>query len=116
MVLENSKVIVDIDSCTKCRACTDECHYYYFEADNLSFDGAMEEYCIECGKCVAICPVNAIKLKIHKDKSIKDVPNKENLPSSDHISGILTLMIITETICTEKSNIPPITAFFEIFW
>lgn len=89
MALENSKIIVDIDSCTKCKACAEECRFYYFKSDKLHFDDDMEEFCIECGKCVAVCPVNAITLKIHKDETLKDVPTKENLPSFDSLVNLL---------------------------
>lgn len=84
-MLENSKVIVDIDNCNKCEACADECQFYNFGSGNLCFDYAMDEYCIECGKCVAVCPENAIKLKIHKEEILKDVPTKEELPSFDSL-------------------------------
>ncbi|MFX1569255.1 MAG: nitroreductase family protein [Promethearchaeota archaeon] len=88
MVLENSKVIIDIDSCTKCKACADECYFYYFESDNLRFREEMEEYCIECGKCVAVCPVNAIRLKSHEDETLKAIPSKNNLPSFDSLTNL----------------------------
>ncbi len=88
MVLENSKIIIDIDTCTKCKACADECNYYYFESDNLSFREEMEEYCIECGKCVAVCPVNAIRLKSHKDKTLRGIPSKNDLPSFDSLVNL----------------------------
>ncbi len=88
MVLENSKVIIDMDSCTKCKACADECHFYYFESDELMFDETMEEFCIECGKCVAVCPVNAIILKVHKEETLKNVPAKEDLPSFDSLVNL----------------------------
>lgn len=87
-MLENTRVIVDVDSCTKCQACANECRYYYFDADTLYFDDAMDEFCIECGKCVAVCPVNAIKLQIHKDAILKDVPTKESLPSFDSLANL----------------------------
>lgn len=87
-MLENSRVIVDLDSCTKCKACSDECQFYYFESDQMNFDEAMEEYCIECGKCVAICPVNAIKLKVQKEEVLDDIPTKEEIPSFDSLSKL----------------------------
>jgi len=49
-MLENSKIIVDIDSCTKCKACVDECHYYYFDLGVLYLKDEADEFCIECGK------------------------------------------------------------------
>ncbi|MHA1668940.1 MAG: nitroreductase family protein [Promethearchaeota archaeon] len=87
-MLENSKVIVDIDSCTKCMACANECHYYYFDSDKMYFHEEMEEYCIECGKCVAICPVNAIRLKNHQNETLIDAPTKEELPDFESFSKL----------------------------
>ena len=87
-MLENSRVIVDIDSCTKCQACANECNYYYFESDKLYFHEEMEEHCIECGKCVAICPVNAIRLKNHQNETLIIAPPKEELPSFDSLSKL----------------------------
>jgi len=87
-MLENSKIIVDIDSCNKCKACVDECYYYYFDSGILRLRDEADEFCIECGKCVAICPVNAIRLKIHKDTILNDVPSKEELPSFESLSNL----------------------------
>lgn len=88
-MLENSRVIVDLDSCTKCKACSDECRYYYFESDEMHFEEEMEEFCIECGKCVAVCPVGAIKLKVHEEEIFKQVPTKEELPSFESLVNLI---------------------------
>jgi nitroreductase/NAD-dependent dihydropyrimidine dehydrogenase PreA subunit len=79
-VLENTRVIVDIDSCNKCRACSDECSYFYFKEDALHFAEKMDELCIDCGKCVAVCPVDAIKLKVNEQDTLEVVPTKEEIP------------------------------------
>ncbi len=80
-MLENSKIIVDIDYCTKCEACADECSFFIFDSGTMKFAAAMEEDCIECGKCVALCPENIITLKFHKGEILRDVPSKDQLPS-----------------------------------
>jgi nitroreductase/NAD-dependent dihydropyrimidine dehydrogenase PreA subunit len=87
-MLENSKVIVDIESCTRCKACANECHYYNFDSDKMHFHEEMEEYCIECGKCVAVCPVNAIRLKSHQNEILIDAPTNEELPSFESLSNL----------------------------
>jgi nitroreductase/NAD-dependent dihydropyrimidine dehydrogenase PreA subunit len=87
-VLENARVIVDIDSCTKCKACSDECDYFYFKDDDLHFDKTMEELCIDCGKCVAVCPVDAIKLKVNQQDILESVPTKEEIPSFDSLAKL----------------------------
>jgi nitroreductase/NAD-dependent dihydropyrimidine dehydrogenase PreA subunit len=88
-ILENSKAIVDMDLCTNCRNCADECLFFNFDSGNLNFDEYMEEFCIECGKCVAICPENAIRLKVHKEEILKEVPAKEELPSYESLVKLL---------------------------
>ncbi|MFW9825037.1 MAG: nitroreductase family protein [Candidatus Thorarchaeota archaeon] len=87
-MLENSRVIIDLDSCNKCKACSDECQYYYFESDEMHFDEEMEEFCIECGKCVAVCPVNAIKLRSFEEKVLEDVPDKTHTPSFESLENL----------------------------
>lgn len=87
-MLENSKIIVDIDSCTKCNACVKECRFYSFDSDVLCLDDEADEYCIECGKCAAVCPVNAIRLKFYNDEILRDVPAKEDLPSFDSLINL----------------------------
>lgn len=87
-MLENSKIIIDIDACTKCKACVNECHYYHFDSDILRLDDEFEEGCAECGKCVAVCPVNAIRLKIHIDQKLSDVPAQEELPSFESLTKL----------------------------
>lgn len=87
-MLENSKIIVDVDSCTKCNACVKECRFYSFDSDVLCLDKEADEYCIECGKCVAVCPVNAIRLKFYNDEILRDVPAKEDLPSFDSLINL----------------------------
>ncbi|MFX0022342.1 MAG: nitroreductase family protein [Candidatus Hermodarchaeota archaeon] len=88
-VIENSKVILNLESCIKCKECANECGYYYFDSGNIYLSNEMDEFCIECGKCVAVCPVNAIKLKVHKEEILKDIPAKENLPSFDLLVNIV---------------------------
>jgi len=87
-MLENSKVIINLDDCTKCKACVNECNYYHFDSETLRLADDMDENCIECGKCVAVCPVNAINLKVHSGIQLKDVPAKENLPSFDTLINL----------------------------
>ncbi len=87
-MLENSKIFINLDVCTRCKACVNECSYYYFNSEILQLDDLSEEGCIECGKCVAVCPVNAINLKTHLGKNLKDVPAKEDLPSFDSLSNL----------------------------
>ncbi len=91
IMLENSKVIVDLDSCTKCKACANECRYYVFDSGEMHFHEDMDEFCIECGKCVAVCPVNAIKLKVYQDESLEAYPNENDIPSFDKLAKLFKI-------------------------
>ena len=75
----NPKIEVDLDVCTKCKACTRACplRLYYFRDDNLVLRRSTEILCMECGHCLAVCPVNAIKLKSY--------PNEETIESLEDI-------------------------------
>jgi len=66
----NPKIEVDLDVCTKCKACTRACplRLYYFRDDNLVMRRSTEILCMECGHCFAVCPVNAIKLRLYPDE------------------------------------------------
>ena len=71
--IENSKINIDIENCTKCKACVKDCvaNLFYFDQDTLRLVDSFEDYCIECGHCEAICPVNVIKLKFHAEEDLK---------------------------------------------
>jgi NAD-dependent dihydropyrimidine dehydrogenase PreA subunit/nitroreductase len=81
--INNSIISIDLEGCTKCKACITACpaRLFYFEADKLQILDIFEDTCIECGHCVAICPVNVIRLKIHEHKPLKSIELKKERPS-----------------------------------
>lgn len=60
-----SLITVDPDLCTKDRHCVEECPAKIIEFTNSvpSVSKEMEEFCIDCGHCVAVCPVEALTLE-----------------------------------------------------
>ena len=90
-MLENSKLIIDIENCTYCEACADECSFFIFDSGSMNFAKTMEEECIECGKCVAVCPENVITLKVHKEEILKDAPSREELPSFKSLTNLFQI-------------------------
>lgn len=87
-VLENSKIQIKIDDCTKCRACAEECNFYYFEDETLHLIEDFEESCFECGHCVALCPVNIITLKKYPSEEVNKLPDSKHLPRFDALANL----------------------------
>ena len=58
------EVVRNYDRCIKCRVCERQCanlvHKYDPELDKMTAD---EMTCVDCQRCVCLCPVNALKIK-----------------------------------------------------
>ncbi len=90
-VLENALIRIDIGECTKCRSCVDECNFYYFEDDTLHLIEDFEDSCIECGHCVALCPVNIITLKGYHPEKVNKLPDSKDLPTFDALANLFQI-------------------------
>ncbi len=79
----NPKIEVDLDICNKCKVCTRECplRLYYFRDDNLVMRRSTEILCMECGHCLAVCPVGAIQLKNYPAEEIIEISEGFEIPS-----------------------------------
>jgi nitroreductase/NAD-dependent dihydropyrimidine dehydrogenase PreA subunit len=99
----NPKIEVDLDICTKCKACTRACplRLYYFRDDNLVMRRSTEILCMECGHCFAVCPVNAIKLRNYPDG--EKVENLEDFELPPY-KTILSLIKARRSIRNFKSE------------
>jgi Glutamate synthase domain 2 len=57
------EILHNYDVCTKCRICTQQCAngVYRFQAnsDRLVYDNSL---CVNCQRCVALCPTHALKI------------------------------------------------------
>ena len=58
------EVLRNPDKCIKCRACERQCsnevHYYDSDYDKML---ANEAQCVDCQRCVCICPTGALKIR-----------------------------------------------------
>ncbi len=58
------EVLRNTDKCIKCRACERQCanevHYYDADYDKML---ARESNCVDCQRCVCICPTGALKIR-----------------------------------------------------
>ena len=81
-VIENSKIKIDLDNCTKCKECVKDCvvNLFSFDQGFLRLDDSFEEVCIECGHCEAVCPVNVIRLKFHEEEELEHSSRREEFP------------------------------------
>ncbi|MHA1235167.1 MAG: nitroreductase family protein [Promethearchaeota archaeon] len=80
--IENAKINIDVENCTKCKECVKDCvaNLFYFDQDSLCLVDSFEDYCIECGHCEAVCPVNVIKLKFHEEGELDRSSIREEFP------------------------------------
>ena len=57
------EVARDLSRCIKCRVCERQCanevHFYDEELDLMCAD---EEKCVDCQRCVSLCPTRALKI------------------------------------------------------
>jgi nitroreductase/NAD-dependent dihydropyrimidine dehydrogenase PreA subunit len=85
--IDNSIIEIDLDNCTKCKACVNDCvaHLFYIVSEELQVTDDFVDRCILCGHCVAVCPVDVITLKIHKNKPIRDLYKTEETPDFDSL-------------------------------
>lgn len=84
-VIENSKINIDVENCTKCKECVKDCvaNLFSFDQDSLRLSDSFEEVCIECGHCEAVCPVNVIHLKFHAEEELEHSSKREEFPQYD---------------------------------
>ena len=92
-MIENSKIIVDVDNCTKCKSCVNECprRLLCFKNDQLAFSDEFEELCLECSHCVAVCPVNIIQLKTVPIAEVKEIKELEKPADFTSISNLIKM-------------------------
>ena len=54
--------IVDIEKCTGCETCVDECPAAAITMENEKAV-VNNELCVDCGSCVDVCPAEAITME-----------------------------------------------------
>lgn len=54
--------VVDIEKCTGCETCVDECPAAAITMENEKAK-VDPELCVDCGSCVDVCPSEAITLE-----------------------------------------------------
>lgn len=73
------KLTIDQDKCIHCHLCEKACFLTRFCGFD-ALEGAAEQYCIDCGHCVAVCPRQAIThAKVKNTEPIGPIPDKAEL-------------------------------------
>ncbi len=77
------EIIRDKDKCITCRACERQCsnEVHLFDAD-LDLMVADDMKCVNCHRCVSICPVRALKI-VKSDNTFKENGNWSNASLSE---------------------------------
>lgn len=73
------KLTIDQDKCIHCRLCEKTCFLTRFCGFD-SLEGPAEQYCIDCGHCVAVCPRQAVThTGVKSTEPIGPVPGEAEL-------------------------------------
>jgi nitroreductase/NAD-dependent dihydropyrimidine dehydrogenase PreA subunit len=91
MKIKNSKLEIDLGVCTTCKSCVKECplRLYYIKDEKLALSKTAEILCMECGHCVAVCPVNAITLKNFPREEVRDISQEFQIPSYESLMNLI---------------------------
>lgn len=80
---------VEIDKCTSCDECIEECPRSLFRMDERGRPPRHDDpkrYCMGCGHCIAVCPSNAIIYKYDSDGS--SIPEFSKVPYGSALSHL----------------------------
>jgi nitroreductase/NAD-dependent dihydropyrimidine dehydrogenase PreA subunit len=59
-----SMITIDKDTCTKCGICATQCNIIIFKDGSYPRQiPGLDEYCMRCGHCVAVCPTGSLTHK-----------------------------------------------------
>jgi len=62
------------EACVGCGTCVKSCFIGAIEV--RAGQAVIDDYCRVCGRCAAVCPHNAIKLKLDNPHAVDDVVNR----------------------------------------
>jgi nitroreductase/NAD-dependent dihydropyrimidine dehydrogenase PreA subunit len=79
------KIRIDEQKCTLCGLCIPECLRGILQEGKEAVHVTNPKYCILCGHCKAVCPVDAPELPRLDASEFEPVPERENYPKADEL-------------------------------
>lgn len=80
-------VSIDKEKCIGCGACVEDCF-----PENLFLDSGRAEIkgrCMQCGHCIAVCPVNAVSITNYPQEGIEEYDKERFDISSDNLLNFI---------------------------
>jgi len=80
-------VSIDKEKCIGCGACVEDCF-----PENLFLDSGKAEIkgrCMQCGHCIAVCPVNAVSITNYPQEGIEEYDKERFDISSDNLLNFI---------------------------
>ena len=80
-------VSIDKEKCIGCGACVEDCF-----PENLFLDSGKSEIkgrCMQCGHCIAVCPVNAVSITNYPQEGIEEYDKERFDISSDNLLNFI---------------------------
>lgn len=80
-------VSIDKEKCIGCGACVEDCF-----PENLFLDSGKAEIkgrCMQCGHCIAVCPVNAVSITNYPQEGIEEYDKEKFDISSDNLLNFI---------------------------
>ena len=103
------EVVRNNDRCTKCRICEHQCanevHFYSDEKNAMLCD---ESKCVNCQRCVVMCPTRALKI-VKSDCRLKENANW----SSDTINEIYKQSMSGGVLLSSMGNPKPLPVYWD---
>lgn len=79
-------VVIDRQKCIGCGQCIRDCFGYNLQMKENKAQAAGG--CFQCGHCVALCPVNAIKITDYPEDDIEECGSEEGITSGQLLHAI----------------------------
>ncbi len=85
---QDDAIAIDRDLCTCCESCVDVCVGRIFESTDGSIVLTDPARCLLCGHCMAICPVDAIRVDALDSSEFEPIQESSEAPDPGSLMGL----------------------------